>query len=127
MPFFGSKFPKISLTLPDKNVFYLGREQSFDKGFKVQFWIFSEMFWKLANQPSVAYKSVAYKIKSVYTLSEKTAENLEIQNMSNQYKNHVKAYFSCKVWEILEIQNMSNQYKNHVKAFFFLYGKSIFF
>ena len=33
---------------------YLGREQSFEKGFRVQFRI----------QPSVAYKSVAYKKKA---------------------------------------------------------------
>ena len=35
----------------------MGREQSFDKGFRVQFSI--GIF-----QPSVAYKSVAYKIKA---------------------------------------------------------------
>ena len=35
----------------------MGRQQSFDKGFRVQFSIFSEI---------KAYKSVAYKIKSVY-------------------------------------------------------------
>ena len=43
--------------------YYLGREQSFDKGSRVQFSIFSEKTVKF--QPSVGYKSVAYKIKSV--------------------------------------------------------------
>ena len=39
--------------------YYLGRAQSFDKGFRVQFSIFSE----IPTIGSVAYKSVACKIK----------------------------------------------------------------
>ena len=45
--------------------YYLGREQSFDKGFRVQFSIFSEVLRIGKFQPSIAYKSVVYKIKSV--------------------------------------------------------------
>ena len=47
--------------------YYLGREQSFGKGFRVQFSIFSEVLKIGKFQPSVAYKSVAYKRKSVYS------------------------------------------------------------
>ena len=44
--------------------YYLGREQSFDKGFRVQFSIFSVK--SFGNwQPFVAYKSVACKKKRV--------------------------------------------------------------
>ena len=47
---------------------YLGREQSFGKGFRVQFSIFSERVLKIGKfQPSVAYKSVAYK-KGVFSV-----------------------------------------------------------
>ena len=50
-------------------IYYLGREKSFDKGFRVQFSIFFEIgFENLQIQPSVAYKSVAYKRKSVNTI-----------------------------------------------------------
>ena len=46
---------------------YLGREQSSGKDFRVQFSIFSEKVLKIDKyQPNVAYKSVVYKIKSVY-------------------------------------------------------------
>ena len=58
------KFPKIGLSLPDK-IYYLGREQSFDKVFRVQFSIFSEKIGKL--QPNFAFKSVAYKNQSNQT------------------------------------------------------------
>ena len=59
-----SNFPKIGLTLPYKKVFkyYLGREQSFDKGFRFQFLIFSEM----ANLSLASLIKVLLIKKSVY-------------------------------------------------------------
>ena len=45
---------------------YLGRKQSFGKGFRVQFSILSEIGFEISKfQPSVAYKGVAYKEESV--------------------------------------------------------------
>ena len=47
-----NRIPKIGLNPPDKMCikYYLGREQSFDKGFRVQFSIFSEIFenWQIS-------------------------------------------------------------------------------
>ena len=59
---------KIGLTLPDKKVlkYYLGRDLSFEEGFKVQFSTFSEIVLKIGKfQPGVAFKSVACKKKRV--------------------------------------------------------------
>ena len=58
------KFPEIGVTLPDKTLFGK-REESFGKGFRVRFSIFSEILKIGKFHPSIAYKSVAYKRKSV--------------------------------------------------------------
>ena len=50
-------------------LFLLAMVFSFDKGFRVQFSIFSEIgFENWQFQPSVAYKSVAYKKERIFSL-----------------------------------------------------------
>ena len=62
--------------------YYLGREQSFEKGFRGQFSIFSEVLKMGKFQPSVAYKSVSSEIKIVQPCKTHLSIRLHVSKTS---------------------------------------------